>query len=82
MNRITLLIAGIMLFTVSHGYAQSSYSIKVETGFLRFQKNTIDVDPGPNWLGYNLYKQNGLDFNIVNGLDLKINYLPELELDT
>ncbi len=36
-----------------------------------YQNNTIQVDPGPNWKGYNLYEQNGIDFNIVNGIDFE-----------
>ena len=57
-----------MILTINQGYSQISYSIKTETGFLMYQNNTIQVDPGPNWKGYNLYEQNGIDFNIVNGI--------------
>ncbi|WP_209330378.1 hypothetical protein [Lunatimonas salinarum] len=71
MNRLTLfLIAWILPFTVIQGYAQISYSIKVETGLLKYQYNTVDVDPGPNWKGYYLHKQNGIDFNIINGIEV------------
>jgi hypothetical protein len=54
---------------VSKGHAQINYSVKAETGFLKFQCNTVQIDPGPNWRGYNLDDENGVDFNIVNGLD-------------
>ena len=60
-----------MILTINQGYSQISYSVKAETGFLKYQNNTIQVDPGPNWKGYNLYEQNGIDFNIVNGIDFK-----------
>ena len=60
-----------MILTINQGYSQISYSIKAETGFLMYQNNTIQVDPGPNWKGYNLYEQNGIDFNIVNGIDFE-----------
>jgi len=72
MNRIKLFIIGLItILTVNQGYSQISYSIKAETGFLKYQNNTIQVDPGPNWKGYNLYEQNGIDFNIVNSIDFK-----------
>ena len=60
-----------MILTINQGYSQIRYSIKAETGFLMYQNNTIQVDPGPNWKGYNLYEQNGIDFNIVNGIDFE-----------
>ena len=53
------------------GYSQINYSIKTEIGFLKYQYNTIDVDPGPNWKGYNLDEEDGLDLNIINGINLK-----------
>jgi len=72
MNRLKLFIIGLItILTVNQGYSQISYSIKAETGILKYQNNTIQVDPGPNWKGYNLYEQNGIDFNIVNSIDFK-----------
>lgn len=72
MNRKELFIIGlIVILTVNQGYSQINYSIKAETGFLKYQNNIIQVDPGPNWKGYNLYEENGIDFNIVNGVDFK-----------
>ncbi|MCZ2281607.1 MAG: hypothetical protein LC120_00625 [Bacteroidales bacterium] len=72
MNKIKFFIIGLtMILTINQGYSQISYSIKAETGFLMYQNNTIQVDPGPNWKGYNLYEQNGIDFNIVNGIDFE-----------
>jgi hypothetical protein len=72
MNKIKFFIIGLtMILTINQGYSQISYSIKTETGFLMYQNNTIQVDPGPHWTGYNVYEQNGIDFNIVNGIDFE-----------
>ncbi len=70
MNALRLTIIGlIIILFVNQGYSQINYSIKAETGFLIYQYNTIDVDPGPNWKGYYLDEENGIDYNIVNGVD-------------
>ena len=70
MNALRLTIIGlIIILFVNQGYSQINYSIKAETGFLIYQYNTIDVDPGPNWKGYYLDEENGIDFNIVNVVD-------------
>jgi len=61
---ITVLIA-------NQGYSQIDYSIKAETGFLKYITNMVNVDPGPNWKGYNIYEENGIDFYIINGFDFK-----------
>lgn len=69
MNRATLIFAVIILLLGSEGQSQISYSVKAETGFLKYRTNTIQIDPGPNWKGYNLYEENGIDINIVNGFN-------------
>ena len=70
MNRIRHIIIGLItMLIVNQGYSQINYSIKAETGFLKYQFNTIQVDPGPNWKGYNLDEENGVDFSIINGID-------------
>ena len=72
MNGKRLFIIGLIaILTVNQGYSQINYSMKAETGFLKYQFNTIQVDPGPNWKGYYLDGENGIDFNIVNGVDFK-----------
>lgn len=72
MNKIKLFILELIaILTVNQGYSQINYSIKAETGFLKYQNNTTQVDPNPNWRGYNLYKEDGIDINITNGVDLK-----------
>ena len=69
MNRIKLIIGLISMLIINQGYSQINYSIKTEAGFLKYQFNTIKVDPGPNWKGYYLDEENGVDLNIVNGFD-------------
>jgi len=72
MNRIKPFIIGLItILIVNQGYSQINYSIKAETGFLKYQFNTIKVDPGSNWKGYNLDEENGIDLNIINGIDFK-----------
>ena len=70
MIRIKLIMIGLItIFFVNQGYSQIDYSIKAETGFLKYQHITVYVDPGPNWKGHYLYEENGVDFNIINGFD-------------
>jgi len=72
MNRKGLItIISIAIFVANQGYSQINYSIKAETGFLNYQFNTVQVDPGPSWKGYNLDEENGIDFNIINGFEFK-----------
>lgn len=72
MNKIKFFIIGLtVILTINQGYSQISFSIKAETGFLKYRYNTIQYEPDLNWQGYNLYKQNGIDFNIINGIDFK-----------
>lgn len=71
MNRFAFYFVLIFIVWGSKGNAQMNYSIKAETGFLKYQYNIVQVDPTPNWKGYNLYEQNGIELNIVNGLDYK-----------
>ena len=56
----------IFSFTV---FSQVEYRIKVESGFLKYNYLTIQIDPGPNstWKGYNLKGDNGIDINLING---------------
>jgi hypothetical protein len=49
--------------------AQTSYSGRIETGYMNFLSRTITVDPGSNWKGYNLdNRQNGFNFTSINGV--------------
>lgn len=56
---------------VQNGLTQVEYSGKVETGYLKFIGNTIDVDPGPDWKGYHIENENGIDLSLINGIKLK-----------
>lgn len=71
MSKIKSLIFAISLITCIKGYTQSSYSLKSEIGFLKYQHRSLRVDPGPNWKGYNLKGDDGFDFNFINGLFIK-----------
>ena len=72
MRKILIYVIGLVTVLIAkQGYAQVDYSIKVETGFLKYQFNTVQVDPGPNWKGYNLDEQDGIDLNIVSGIAFK-----------
>lgn len=42
-----------------------------ELGYLAYQYNTIDVDPGPNWQGHYLSDKDGFDFKANVGVILK-----------
>ena len=79
MKRVLLVL---FLFPlVVSGYTQIDYKRKIETGFLKYQYNIVDVDPGPNWKGYNLDReQNGIDINIINGLSFKDKFMPAIGL--
>ncbi len=68
-QKIQLLV--LLTFTTLVGYTQVDYQRKIESGFLNYQRNIIDIDPGPNWQGYNLDGQNGLDFNLINGIEIR-----------
>lgn len=71
MKRIIPIIIILITFGLK-SYSQIDYFGKVETGYLRFLFTTIQVDPGPNWEGYNLdNEQNGIDINLINGVNFK-----------
>lgn len=71
MKRIQLFTMLIFLLSALNGYAQIKYSLKAETGFLKYQNRYIAIDPGPNWKGYYLSRQNGIVNNVTNGLSFK-----------
>lgn len=67
-KKIVPIILLLVLFGLK-GNCQTNYKGKFETGFLRFQNTNVQVDPGPDWKGYNLdNEQNGIDINFINGL--------------
>ncbi len=63
-----LLIIGILLLTCSlTAKAQINYSGKVEAGFMKFQRYTTQIDPGPGWKGRAL-QDDGFEISSINGL--------------
>lgn len=52
-------------------FSQIKYSGKIETGYIKFIGNTIDVEPGPNWRGYYIENEDGVDLNLINGIKLR-----------
>jgi hypothetical protein len=71
MKKFLSLILFCFFWVISDGFGQVSYSLKAEMGRLRFNTNTVDVNPGPNWKGHNLEGQNGLDINAQNGISYR-----------
>ena len=72
MNKLRFIFIGLItVLIVNQGFSQVNFSTKAEAGFLGYQYNTVQVDPGPGWKGYNLNEQNGIDINIINGVDFK-----------
>lgn len=60
-----------LIHLAHHTSGQIKYNLRTEIGTLIFQNTTVDVEPGPNWRGYNLNEeQNGLSFDIINGISL------------
>jgi len=71
-NKMRFLVFFLFFIHFSHYTSgQIKYNLRTEIGTLSFQNTTIDVDPGPNWRGYNLNEeQNGLSLDIINGISL------------
>jgi len=67
LNKEFIFITALLLIGLK-GLAQIEYTGKLETGYLKFLFNTIQVDPGPDWKGYNLDEQDGIELNLINGL--------------
>lgn len=68
----TLLSFSLFIGFLVPSYGQIKYAGKVETGFLTYLTNTITVDADFGWKGYHLDdSQNGIDFNIINGISIK-----------
>ncbi len=69
MKKIKLLLLFALISVI--GCSQVYYQRKIETGYMFYQYNTVQVDPGINWKGYHLDDENGIDFNVINGLSFK-----------
>ena len=61
----------IFLLLSTQCLSQTNYSMKAETSFIKFLYNPITIDAGPDWRGYNLEGQNGVDISISNGFLFK-----------
>lgn len=81
MKKLVLIILSFIAILASHqAQAQVRYSLKAETGYLNYRNNTIQVDPGPDWKGYYLNGENGIDISVVNGIDIKNRFFAGLGL--
>lgn len=70
MKQVTIVF--LMLLVAVSAKSQTTYTGKIETGYLKFFVRPIRIDPGPNWGGYNLDEnQNGIDVNLINGATFK-----------
>lgn len=69
----------VILITImaSNAYSQCHYSLKTEAGYLYYLDHTITIDSNdPEWKGYNLNDgQSGINFNIINGIRFRENYM-------
>ncbi len=71
MKRILLFIVFGMITSV--GFSQVKYNTKIEVSYLHFSYNTVQIEPGPNWKGYYLDDENGIDLNAILGVSLNEN---------
>ena len=69
MKKISLFLLFALITVI--GYSQVDYKRKIEIGYMRYQYNTVQVEPSPNWKGYNLDGKDGIDLNVINGLSIK-----------
>ncbi len=70
MNKGYILLL-LFLLIAFNSFSQAKYSLKAEAGFTKFLFNPVSVDAGPDWKGYYLDGQNGIDINISNGVMFK-----------
>lgn len=80
MNRKMFFIICILLLIGVNAYSQVNYSIKVETGYIKYQTKIVQVEPGPDWKGYYLDNENGIDLNVINGIKYKDKFYAGLGL--
>jgi hypothetical protein len=70
MNKEFVIIIALLALGLK-GLSQAEYAGKLETGYLKFLFNTIKVDPGPDWKGYNLDEEDAMELNLVNGIKFR-----------
>mgnify|MGYP006285750015 CR=1 FL=1 len=59
------------LFFVLTAFGQAEFTMKIENGFLFFNKTLVDIDPGPDWQGHYLNKEQNA-FDVTIGGDLEV----------
>jgi len=77
MKATKFIIAILISVIAANAYSQGRYAIKMETGYLYYFDHTITIDSDdPEWKGYNLNdQQNGFDFNVINGIRFRENFM-------
>lgn len=68
--RISKVLVGLVCIGMG-ATAQIRPSFKASISYFDFRYNTLQVDPGPNWRGYNLNGENGLAVQGVGGIHFK-----------
>jgi hypothetical protein len=77
------IIIGILVSIIAaNAYSQCRHALKFETGYLYYLDHTITIDSeDPDWKGYKLNgRQNGIDFNIINGISFREHYMAGIGL--
>jgi len=62
-----------LILTSFSSYSQVRYSAKVETGFLKYRYQLVQYNQDPDFGGNGYYldeEQDGIDFNVINGITL------------
>ena len=69
MKTTIILLLFLLGYINAFGQKNIAYSKKIEVGYDLFMFRTLIIDPGPNWMGYNLDEdQNGFEVNFINGV--------------
>lgn len=68
-------LAILLLFVISFAAkSQLRYTVKLDAGYQNFLSRNFEVDPGPNWKGYDLGESLGaVDVSLVNGVSYRDN---------
>ena len=82
MKTLKIIITILISIITANACSQCHHAIKVETGYLYFIDHTITIDSdNPDWKGYKLNdQQNGVDFNIINGIRFREHYMAGIGL--
>lgn len=70
--RKCLFVWASVLFITTTCTAQVEHHFKMEVAYLDYRYTAVQVDPGPNWKGYNLdNNQSGMDIQYIYGLNYR-----------